>query len=354
MPEKISSPINKKIQQFCNKISVTYDLDDAIQKELFNHMEDKILDYLNEEVTITEEDAFVLVREHFGDPIHIKKLLKEVHGAQAKESLIRRIGAVLAATIAVELLHPFVRDLYYLLKIINIKSYYIIPLFISDIALPLLLWFILVKWQKGIVAERNVWFQRIKPSMFIGLLVFLLFLKIFVPYFSQVNRVVDWLRPNKIEMRIIERENYLHWVRPAMPRHTYDAAYDIIKFSKYANPTYWFTLAYIVLLLTAWLWWCDIPQMRFRSLIYALVTWIIYARILPLLLPSGLFKWNSITNQVDFNFRFYPIRYVISWNGVQTLMIYFSIGTIVLGVYILMTKYHILETRTSKLVLLRK
>ena len=101
MPEYISPETVERIRALCRQISVAHNLDDEIQRELFSHMEDKLLGYLSGEEKVTEEDAFILMREHFGKPEVIKSMLNETHGMQATVSLMRRLGAIAVASLAV-------------------------------------------------------------------------------------------------------------------------------------------------------------------------------------------------------------------------------------------------------------
>ena len=75
--ETVSPEMQKEIEGFCNKITTIYDIDNEIKEELYGHIEDKLPGYLSGEVELTEDDAFVLVSEHFGKPEIIKKLLRE-------------------------------------------------------------------------------------------------------------------------------------------------------------------------------------------------------------------------------------------------------------------------------------
>jgi len=80
------------MRALCKKISVAHDLDQEIQDELYGHMEDKLLAYLNGEEPVTEDDALILVREHFGDPAVLKNLLQDVHADNAHVSLAHRLA----------------------------------------------------------------------------------------------------------------------------------------------------------------------------------------------------------------------------------------------------------------------
>jgi hypothetical protein len=89
MSENLSSEITKRIRSLCGRISVANSLDEEIQEELYSHLEEKILAYLSGREKVTEEDAFILVREHFGDPENLKGLLKKVHKARGREYMGR-------------------------------------------------------------------------------------------------------------------------------------------------------------------------------------------------------------------------------------------------------------------------
>jgi hypothetical protein len=75
-------------------IAVSHDLDPEIRAELAGHVEDKLIAYLSGQERISEDDAFILVREHFGDPSRIKSLLQDVHRVDAGVSLTRRVCAI--------------------------------------------------------------------------------------------------------------------------------------------------------------------------------------------------------------------------------------------------------------------
>ena len=91
MPEETISPAARdSIRTFCRKITVTYDLDEEIQEELYGHIEDKMLGYLSGEEKLTEDDAFVLVCEHFGDSETVKVLLHEVHVQKPENTFVMR------------------------------------------------------------------------------------------------------------------------------------------------------------------------------------------------------------------------------------------------------------------------
>ena len=99
MSVNISPETQDKISALCKKISVAHNLDEEIQKELCCHMEDRLTGYLSGDEQIDEDDAFILVERHFGDPAAVKTLYQNVETVAAHASFARRIGAVLALSI---------------------------------------------------------------------------------------------------------------------------------------------------------------------------------------------------------------------------------------------------------------
>ena len=98
MADELGSETRADMRSLCKKISVAHKLDAEIQEELYAHMEDKLIAYLDGEERIAEKDAFILVREHFGKASVVKGLMQDAH---ACVSLARRLGAALVVTIGV-------------------------------------------------------------------------------------------------------------------------------------------------------------------------------------------------------------------------------------------------------------
>lgn len=84
MPDQISPKTQQKIEKFCSKISNDYDLDDDTYKELCSHIEDKMFDYINGGEPLSEDDAFILVKEHFGNTTTLKAMFRDAHEFEKK------------------------------------------------------------------------------------------------------------------------------------------------------------------------------------------------------------------------------------------------------------------------------
>lgn len=100
----MNTPLNDDIQQkardLARKITVAHDLDPEIQEELYGHIEDKLLGYMSGEEQVSEADAFILVREHFGDAKALRGLLQEVHAGAAHASENRLLLVLIILTLA--------------------------------------------------------------------------------------------------------------------------------------------------------------------------------------------------------------------------------------------------------------
>jgi hypothetical protein len=82
MHESISPETIQKLDEAARDLSRKHHIDATACKEVRSHMESKLLGYLSDAEKLTEEDAFVLVREHFGEPDHLKHLLRKVHAPE--------------------------------------------------------------------------------------------------------------------------------------------------------------------------------------------------------------------------------------------------------------------------------
>jgi len=342
MPEEIiNRSAQESIQSFCRKVTIAYDLDEEIQEELYGHIEDKMLGYLNGEEKLTEKDALVLVREHFGKPEHIRSLLEEVHGAQAKGSLARRIGAVVIATMGVELLHPLLGDV-----IRNIRE---VMLFsdVLRIAIPLFLILIMLRWQEKADSGKTLWFQRLNYKLFIGLFCGMILLQTF-SHFITVNTISLRGKPPVV----VPAHSFYY------PLHS--LAYKVgVTISARSQGLHGYggislyTLIMIFqlsLMFLVWLWWCDTPHQRIRSLFYAFGAWVAYCIVLPLAMPIGVYQMNPDTQTTKFVLQSSVILNELKIGSlsrfyIPALLICLVLGAALLGSYLLLTRYRILIPR---------
>ena len=79
MDKSISPDLEKRMHALCDDIASAEGLSAELHDELYAHIEDKMLGYLSGEDSLSEADAFVLAREHFGDRLAVREQLAEFH-----------------------------------------------------------------------------------------------------------------------------------------------------------------------------------------------------------------------------------------------------------------------------------
>jgi hypothetical protein len=99
MDNDITPETESKIRALCDEIASAKSLNPDIHEELYTHIEDKILGYLSGEETLSEPDAFLLAREHFGDGVIVNQHQPNRHLAGPPIRFFRRL--VLAALVQV-------------------------------------------------------------------------------------------------------------------------------------------------------------------------------------------------------------------------------------------------------------
>ncbi len=261
MVESLKPKTQEQMRALCKKIYVAHDLDPEIQDELYGHMGDKLLAYLNGEEPVTEDDAYILVREHFGDPAVLKGLLQDVHAHEVHVSLARRLTAVFALSTGLFIVKNMLLGLMSAWSIVISKStgssavYDATRNFTSFFFGPIcvvFIWIVLRRWQRRLESGGRVWFVRWHPlSMAALAILFLITLKI-GPLVGVQQEVFDtWTAP----MPTILPPQFLYWISLGM---------------MWLLP---------VLLCVAWLWWCDRPPRKDLMLTCGLLAWFVFATI---------------------------------------------------------------------------
>lgn len=252
----MNTPLNNDTQQkardLARKITVAHDLDPEIQEELYGHIEDKLLAYKSGEEQVSDDDAFILVREHFGDAKVLRSMFAEVHEVAATVTLGRLIGAACVITLAVAwlcklLALPIQALALYLLEhgatngavippIAFLLFHAMVPVLPTGVAAAF------IYWRKQLEAGKRPWFYRWSMWDFLrcgGLL----FAAIpFTPSFELVP---------------------FHALSPDL------AAFE-------ATDTQAAIAAWMVQcsLCVAWLWWCGAELRRPSTVFYSLGGWI--------------------------------------------------------------------------------
>ncbi len=164
MINQASPEIRQHLREMCAQLTVDQHLDDEVQRELYGHMEDKLLAYLNGEEVMSEDDALILVREHFGDPAVIKGLLQAVRPMAAGKAFLRRAAAILCTyTVIMALTDRLIMwDLLCISQMAPLpRPMVFLGPFVPqalDLTAVFLLWVILTYWQRRSDAGHPVWF----------------------------------------------------------------------------------------------------------------------------------------------------------------------------------------------------
>ena len=242
MTDQLRPDTCNEIRILCKKISVAHDLDEEIQEELYGHMEDKLTAYLDGEEALSEEDAFILVREHFGNPSTVKGLLQDVHAREADVSLARRLGAVLIVTAGVNAiclcLASAVLPLWPAAR--GFGGFHASLSVVSAVTV-VFSWLLLRHWRRRLDAGHTPWFLTWPPAYFVGSAVVLSVLQSLV----QITSLFD----NSVSVM---------WSI---------GVWRLLSVILLASP---------VLKCMMWLWWCDRPPRKARAVSTAAGLWVVW------------------------------------------------------------------------------
>ncbi len=178
MHSEFSEETQSRITGLCSTISVANHLNDKIREELHSHIVDKMEAYLTGSEVLTEDDAFVLVREHFGNPEIISSMYEIAEPVAAYGSIMRRFGAAVVATILLFTLGSYVLEICMASlarmtpnTIVPEAIIFGIPKIASHLTGLLLFAAVLYHWRVKMLNGEQPWFITIKPYWFIGITV---------------------------------------------------------------------------------------------------------------------------------------------------------------------------------------
>ncbi|MBX3177946.1 MAG: hypothetical protein KF886_11330 [Candidatus Hydrogenedentes bacterium] len=250
MHEPLEDSTQAKARELARQITVAHDLDPEIQEELYGHIEDKMLAYKSGEERVSDEDAFILVREHFGDAKVIRGLLREVHAGAVTLSLGRRIGAACIITLAVAWLcrllalpcqgiaRALVGDGEFSSAngALAFMLYYApLPIFPLGVAL------VFLYWRKREDAGNSLWFHRWRVRTFFQTGALLMTATHITPAFEQLP---------------------FHALADELAEIELGEAHTIVV-----------TWVLFCWLCVSWLWWCDVSLRRPGGALYCLAGW---------------------------------------------------------------------------------
>ena len=267
MAESLSAKMQEQMRALCRKISVAHDLDPEIQEELYGHMEDKLHAYLTGEEPLTEEDAFVLVREHFGDPAVLKGLLQDVHAHAVNVTLARRIAAAVVASTGFMILWTLLLTsvMSALFMFVAENGSFGVPQWMMPIGsvsalvgAAVLLLMVLRRWQRQLDTGHRPWFLRWPAGSIVALIAVVFLLQKIVPF------------PDVDALMTMEAGPFLAVLFLVLGALSY------------------------VLQCLAWLWWCDRPPRQSRALVYGFFAWLVTCVLWAGIPPLQLFVSEGV------------------------------------------------------------
>jgi hypothetical protein len=254
MDKQLSHETEAALRKLAREIGRSRGLGEDTQEELYGHLEDKTLGYLSGEDGITEADAVLLTREHFGDPGAFPELVAEAAPFRSPVSLSRRMAAAAVLTLAVSAVFSMAN----LLIAFCLEAPSAIVLFdarnLSTIWVRLALnaGVIFVVLRIWLARERRgsrVWYQDCSPSGFALMILALIALRWCIPFVLVDSAAFT-----------AYLEAFLYSV-VNMPRSLYRAflASQIV-------------LAMLPALL--WVWWADRQTLDIKAVSTAVLAWI--------------------------------------------------------------------------------
>ena len=296
MDHTLNNDIQQKARDLARQITVAHDLDPEIQEELYGHIEDKLLAYTSGEERVSDEDAFILVREHFGDAKVIRGLMQEVHAGAVQVTLLRKILALVIVVLAGTLLYTGTEGagkfLFAFLTVPNSQrsSYWAYLVFPGSFAILLVNFVVLRHWKMDLRAGKSPWFCHWPVARMLKWAVALLVLRGLFPHILLMQQVAPHT-PLFFEYGI-----YYAWAG----------------LSSCASCLLWF-------------WWTDVWSGRFRNMLLIGLAWIGYALASYLLYPGGFLiainagdlMASNVSEIASFHFRgvTFSVQFVLAWNA---------------------------------------
>lgn len=98
MDKQLSPETEKALRTLAREIARSRHLGDDTLEELFGHLEDKTIGYLSGEEGLSEADAVVLTRAHFGESVVVEEIAPQTYGNPRRVTLLHRVLMVAVVT----------------------------------------------------------------------------------------------------------------------------------------------------------------------------------------------------------------------------------------------------------------
>lgn len=161
MTDNINPEIRERIDALLDEVAAGFDLDNDTREELRAHMMEKFQDYKSGAEPVSDDDAFVLVREHFGKPEIIRTCFQE-HRERVTPTLFFRWFSAAAITCSMFIIVQAM--LQTTLRIYTVQA-------IMAVLIGVPLWYWKVQEHKG----RKVWYLSPQPWLLLSSILILVF-----------------------------------------------------------------------------------------------------------------------------------------------------------------------------------
>ncbi|MBI2424312.1 MAG: hypothetical protein HYV27_15885 [Candidatus Hydrogenedentes bacterium] len=162
MAEHFSDETQRQIRELAADIVGSRAADDATGREMQDHVEDKIRAYLDGEERVSEADALILARKHFGNPKRIKAELSAVHPIETAPAYSHRLLAFLLLQFAAGFT---LRVLFALMQLQSSSEWFQwvtwwqLGALAKTVLAYVLIYAVLARWRKQAQSGRRLWFE---------------------------------------------------------------------------------------------------------------------------------------------------------------------------------------------------
>jgi hypothetical protein len=266
-----TNPLSEKtaaeIESLSRKISVAQELDGEIQAELRGHIEDKVRGYASGKIKVSEADAMLLAKAHFGNAAVIKGMFQGVHTKAHAVSLVRRLVAVFVMTVWVWTIMTNVDTLwdgwfaFYGAK--EVKSNHIPISRLPDVAVKFvlilasitILWRVLAYGRARANRGHRLWFENWSP-MTLGLILagsVLYSMDLSHLCIEQFRVFIENIDPQAIFQPSLIWTILVRWIFPSL---------------------------FFIAIGLLWIWSCDHTPRRWQTIVAGGIAWLIAYQVL--------------------------------------------------------------------------
>ncbi|MBI2434011.1 MAG: hypothetical protein HYV26_14200 [Candidatus Hydrogenedentes bacterium] len=201
MAEQLDDTTQARINELVNELIGTRRSNEAMRKEIRGHVEDKVLAYIHGEERLTQADALLLAREHFGSSESIAALLSTVDAEAATVFPVRHL---LSFVITVFLTGGVVAVL--TLPLVILPAWGNMTTALIGAGVLWLVYRLLARWRRLTISGEMLWFQRWPLPLLVCLFTLLL-----MGHFLTETATVSVSAHIAQSLQIIQPSSVMYW-----------------------------------------------------------------------------------------------------------------------------------------------